>query len=107
MGFEAKLQKMKEDAEKMKAEADRMRQLEKEEHAKIVAKMKADEQLEREKLLGKIKKDMDEQNLSGISEKQVDSIAQKLGTAIEVLKEKPDDVEAESDTLEAIDELNA
>ena len=41
-----------------------MKELERAEHAKIIAKMKADEQLEREKLMAQLKEEMNKKNLS-------------------------------------------
>ena len=101
------IKRMEDEARKTKEEAEKMKELERAEHAKIIAKMKADEQLEREKLMAQLKEEMNKKNLGGISEHEVDKSTQKLGLAVNALKDKPDDTKLESNTLEAIEEVKA
>ena len=105
--YESMIKRMEDEARKTKEEAEKMKELERAEHAKIIAKMKADEQLEREKLMAQLKEEMNKKNLGGISEHEVDKSTQKLGLAVNALKDKPDDTKLESNTLEAIEEVKA
>ena len=104
--YESMIKQMEDEARRTKEQAEKMKELE-QAGEKIIAKMKANELLEREKLMAQLKEEMNKKNLGGISEQEVDKSTQKLGLAVNALKDKPDDTRLESNTLEAIEELKA
>ena len=96
--YESMIKQMEDEARRTKEQAEKMKELERAEHENY-SKNESRRTIGKGKIDGPIKRGNEQKNLGGISEQEVDKSTQKLGLAVNALKDKPDDTRLESNTL--------